>query len=61
MDILSALKSEASKLEQQLDTVNAAIQVLGGKRPGGRRPEPRRRMPRPSSSNPRQWLPRARR
>ena len=31
MDILSALKSQASKLEQQLDTVNAAIQVLGGK------------------------------
>lgn len=31
MDILSALKSQASKLEQQLDTVNAAIHVLGGK------------------------------
>jgi len=31
MDILSALKSQASKLELQLDTVNAAIQVLSGK------------------------------
>ena len=31
MNILSALKSEASKLQQQLDTVNAAIKILGGK------------------------------
>jgi hypothetical protein len=31
MDILLALKNEASKLQQQLDTVNAAIQILGGK------------------------------
>lgn len=31
MDILSALKGQASKLQQQLDTVNAAIKVLGGK------------------------------
>jgi hypothetical protein len=31
MDILSALKSEAAKLEKQLDTINAAIKVLGGK------------------------------
>ena len=31
MDILSALKGEASKLQQQLDTVHAAIKVLGGK------------------------------
>ena len=30
MDILSALKSEASKLEKQLDTINAAMKVLGG-------------------------------
>lgn len=31
MDILSALKGQASKLQQQLDTVNAAIQALGGR------------------------------
>ena len=31
MDIASALKGQASKLQQQLDTVNAAIEVLGGK------------------------------
>ena len=41
MDILSALKSEASKLQQQLDTLNSAMKVLGGKtsvgRAGGRR------------------------
>ena len=30
MDILSALKSEASKLEQRLDTLNSAIKALGG-------------------------------
>jgi hypothetical protein len=31
MDILSALKSEASKLQQKLDTINAAVKMLGGK------------------------------
>ena len=31
MDILSALKNEASKLQQQLETVNSAIKALGGK------------------------------
>ena len=31
MDILSALKSEASKLQQKLDTLNAAMKMLGGK------------------------------
>ena len=31
MDILSALKSEASKLQQQLDTLNSAMKILGGK------------------------------
>lgn len=30
MDILSALQTEASKLQQQLDTINSAIKVLGG-------------------------------
>ena len=30
MDILSALKSEASKLQQQLDTLNSAMKILGG-------------------------------
>ena len=30
MDILSALKNEASKLQQQLETVNSAIKALGG-------------------------------
>lgn len=31
MNILSALKSEASKLQQKLDTINAAMKMLGGK------------------------------
>ena len=31
MDILSALKSEASKLQQQLDALDSAIKILGGK------------------------------
>ena len=31
MDILSALKSEASKLQQQLETLNSAMKILGGK------------------------------
>ena len=30
MDILTALKNEASKLQKQLDTVHAAMKVLGG-------------------------------
>ena len=30
MNILSALKSEASKLQQQLDGLNSAIKALGG-------------------------------
>lgn len=29
MDILTALKNEASKLQKQLDTVHAAMKVLG--------------------------------
>ena len=40
MDILSALKNEASKLQQKLDGLNSAIKVLGGNslgRPNGRR------------------------
>ena len=31
MDILSALKTEESKLQQQLDTIHAAMRILGGK------------------------------
>jgi len=31
MNILSALKSEASKLQKQLNSINSAIGVLGGK------------------------------
>ena len=31
MNILSALKSEASKLQQQLDTINSAMKILDGK------------------------------
>jgi hypothetical protein len=31
MSILSALKSEASKLQKQLDTLNSAMEILGGK------------------------------
>ena len=44
MNILSALKSEASKLQQQLDTINAALKVLGGKNSvnHGKRPKKRR-------------------
>ena len=36
MNILSALKSEASKLQQQLDTVTATIKILGGTNSAGR-------------------------
>ena len=36
MNILSALKSEASKLQKQLDTLNSAMKVLGGKNSVGR-------------------------
>jgi len=36
MDILSALKSEASKLQKQLNSINSAIGVLGGKNGVGR-------------------------
>ena len=31
MSILAALKSEASKLQRQLDTLNSAMTILGGK------------------------------
>lgn len=31
MEILSALKNEASKLQKQLDTVHAAIKVFGAR------------------------------
>ena len=31
MDILSALRSEASKLQTQLETLNSAMKILGGK------------------------------
>lgn len=31
MNILEALKSEASKLQEHLDTLNSAIKMLGGK------------------------------
>ena len=36
MDILSALKNEASKLQQQLDGLNSAIKALGGRNSSGR-------------------------
>ena len=36
MNILSALKTEASKLQQQLDTLNSAIKALGGRNNLGR-------------------------
>lgn len=36
MDILSALKSEASKLQKRLDSLNSAIKVLGGENNTGR-------------------------
>lgn len=53
MDILSALKSEASKLQQQLDTLNSAIKALGGKNSVGRpngRPNGRRKKRHMSAS-----------
>ena len=31
MNILSTLKDEASKLQRQLDALNSAIKILGGK------------------------------
>jgi len=31
MNILSTLKTEASKLQNQLDTLNSAMKILGGK------------------------------
>ena len=31
MNIVSALKSEASKLQQQLDTIHSAMKILSGK------------------------------
>lgn len=37
MDILSALKSEASKLQKRLDSLNSAIKALGGENNTGRR------------------------
>lgn len=36
MNILEALKDEASKLQRQLDSVNTAIKVLGGRNGAGR-------------------------
>ena len=36
MDILSALKTEASKLQHQLDTLNSAIKALGRRNSVGR-------------------------
>jgi len=36
MNILEALKDEASKLQRQLDSVNTAIKVLGGRNGVGR-------------------------
>ena len=45
MDILSALKTEASKLQQQLDALNSAIETLGGKNRVGRgKPGKKRRL-----------------
>ena len=44
MDIVSALKSEASKLQKQLNGINSAIKILGGKNSvsGGKHPKKRR-------------------
>ena len=36
MNILSALKSEASKLQKHLNSINSAIKILGGKNSVGR-------------------------
>jgi hypothetical protein len=36
MNILEALTNEASKLQRQLDSVNTAIKILGGKNGVGR-------------------------
>jgi hypothetical protein len=34
MDILKALRAEESKFQQQLETIRAAIKLLGGKSAG---------------------------
>ncbi len=31
MEIVSALKKEASKLQKQLNSINSAVEILGGK------------------------------
>jgi len=36
MNILAALKSEASKLQRQLNGINSAIEILGGRNGVGR-------------------------
>ena len=36
VDILSVLKSEASKLQTQLNSINSAMEILGGKNSVGR-------------------------
>jgi hypothetical protein len=36
MDILSALKSEASKLQKQLNSINSPVEIWGGKNSVGR-------------------------
>ena len=43
MDILSGLKSEASKLQKKLDTLKSAIEILNGQNGVGRK---RRRLSR---------------
>ena len=36
MEIVSALKKEASKLQKQLNSINSAVEILGGKNGVGR-------------------------
>ena len=42
MDITSALKNERSKLQKQLDALDSAIKILGGKNSVGRGKKKRR-------------------
>lgn len=42
MNILSALKSEASKLRHQLDTINSAMKILGSENHVSRAQRPKK-------------------
>ena len=49
MDILPALKTEASKLQHQLDTLNSAMKILGGENSVSRGKSAKKRRMSPSA------------